>query len=64
MRKLLPRMELGGYASAVLHPLMKVSGSGTCFFLMPPSPGEDTGARAQEKLLSTLCTSTRHGILL
>uniref|UniRef100_A0A7S3R516 Serine/threonine-protein kinase TOR n=1 Tax=Dunaliella tertiolecta TaxID=3047 RepID=A0A7S3R516_DUNTE len=24
MRKLLPRMELGGYASAVLHPLMKV----------------------------------------
>jgi hypothetical protein len=24
MRKLLPRMELGGYASAILHPLMKV----------------------------------------
>jgi len=24
MRKLLPRMELGGYASAVLHPLIKV----------------------------------------
>lgn len=24
MRKLLPRMHLGGYASAILHPLMKV----------------------------------------
>lgn len=28
LRKLIPRMQLGGYASAVLHPLIKVRGRG------------------------------------
>ena len=30
LRRLIPRMQLGGYASAVLHPLIKVGGGLVC----------------------------------